>query len=102
MGEVIDVLKEGGFQKITPKPVFVLSPGYAHLSDGSKFVYAGITLLSEGKSDVIIPAPEREVEVKNLRPLGSDMLGYPTLRPVKNLRALGSDMLGYPTLRPVP
>ena len=25
MGEIMDVLKEGGFQKITPKPVFVLS-----------------------------------------------------------------------------
>ena len=38
MGEVMVVLKEGVFQKITPKPVFVLSPGYAHLPDGLKFV----------------------------------------------------------------
>ena len=27
MGELIDVLQAGGFQKIFPKPVFVLSPG---------------------------------------------------------------------------
>ena len=33
-GEIIDVLKDGGFQKITPKAVFVLSPDYAHLADG--------------------------------------------------------------------
>ena len=34
MGEIMDVLKEGGFQKVTPEAVFVLSPGYAHLADG--------------------------------------------------------------------
>ena len=39
VGEVEDVLKEGGFQKITPKPVLVLSSGIAHLSDGLKFVF---------------------------------------------------------------
>ena len=27
MGEFMDVLKEGGFQKISPKPVFVLPRG---------------------------------------------------------------------------
>ena len=74
MGEDRDVLKEGGFQKIKPKPVIVLSPAYAHLLDGLKFVYARIALLSEKKYDVIIPAPNREVEVKNLRPPGSELL----------------------------
>ena len=33
MGEIMDVLTEGGFQKVTPKPVFVLSPGL-----GKKFI----------------------------------------------------------------
>ena len=40
MGEVVDTLKEGAFPKITPGAVFALSPGYAHLPDGLKFVYA--------------------------------------------------------------
>ena len=57
MGEIIDTLKEGAFPKITPKAVFALSPGYAHLPDGLKFVYAMVALLSEGKYDVIISAP---------------------------------------------
>ena len=38
MGEVVDTLKEGAFTKITPRAVFALSPGYAHLPDGLKFV----------------------------------------------------------------
>ena len=36
MGEVKDTLKEGAFTKITPRAVFALSPGYAHLPDGLK------------------------------------------------------------------
>ena len=40
MGEEEDTLKEGAFTKITPRYVFALSPGYAHLPDGLKFVYA--------------------------------------------------------------
>ena len=48
MGEVEDTLKEGAFTKITPSAVFALSPEYAHLSDGLKFVYAIVALLSEG------------------------------------------------------
>ena len=73
MGEIMDVLKENRLQKTTSKPVFVLSPGYAHPSDGPKFVYAMIALLSEWKYDVIIPAPNREVEARNLRPLRSEL-----------------------------
>ena len=34
MGEIMITLKEGAFPKITPKAVFALSPGYAHLLDG--------------------------------------------------------------------
>ena len=49
MGEIMDVLRESDFKKITSKPVFVLSPGYGHLPDGLKFVYAMITLFSEMK-----------------------------------------------------
>ena len=38
IGETFDVVKKGGFQLITPKPVFVLSLGYAHHPEGLKFV----------------------------------------------------------------
>ena len=38
MGQVMDTLKEGAFTKITLRTVFTLSPGYAHLPDGLKFV----------------------------------------------------------------
>ena len=56
LGEVVDTLKEGAFTKIAPRAVFALSPGYAHLPDELKFVYAMVALLSEGKYDVIISA----------------------------------------------
>ena len=68
MGGVLDTLKEGAFPKITPRAVFALSPGYAHLPDGLKFGYALVALLSEGKYDVIISAPNRGIEMENLRP----------------------------------
>ena len=73
MGEVVDTLKEGSFTKITPRAVFALSSGYAHLPDGLKFVYAIVALLSEGKYDVIISAPNREKEMQNLRPLRAEL-----------------------------
>ena len=69
LGEVVDTLKEGALPKITPRAVFALSPGYSHLPDGLKFVYAMVALLSEGKYDVIISAPNRGIEMDNLRPL---------------------------------
>ena len=69
MGEVVDATKEGSFTKVTPRIVFALSPGYAHAPDGLKLVYAIVTLLSEGKYDVIISAPNRMIEMENLRPL---------------------------------
>ena len=74
MGGIIDTLKEGAFQKITPKDVFALSPGFAHLPDELKFVHAMVALLSEGKYDVIISAPNREIEVENLRPARAELL----------------------------
>ena len=73
MGEVVDTLKEGSFTKMTPRAVFALSPGYARLPDGLKFVYAIFALLSEGKYDVIISAPNREIEMENLRPLRAEL-----------------------------
>ena len=72
MGEVVDTLKEGAFPKIKPRAVFALSPGYAHLPDGLKFVYAMMALLSEGKYYVIISAPNRGIEMENLRPLRAE------------------------------
>ena len=53
--------------------MFVSSPGYAHLPDRLKFVNFLIALLSEKKYDVIIPAPNREVEAMNLRLLRSEL-----------------------------
>ena len=73
MGEVVDTLKEGAFTKITPRAVFALSPGYAHLPDGLNFVYEMVALLSEGKYDVIISAPNRGIEMENLRPLRAEL-----------------------------
>ena len=73
MGEVVDATKEGSFTKVTPRVVFALSPGYACLPDGLKFVYEIVTLLSEGKHDVIISAPNRMIEMENLRPLRAEL-----------------------------
>ena len=73
MGEVVDATKEGSFTKVKPRVVFALSPGYACLPDGLKFVYANVTLLSEGKYDVIISDPNRMIEMENLRPLRAEL-----------------------------
>ena len=73
MGEVVDATKEGSFNKVALRVVFALSPGYAHLPDGLKFVYAMVALLSEGKYDVIISAPNRMIEMENLRPLKAEL-----------------------------
>ena len=74
MGEVVDATKEGSFTKVTPRVVFALSPGYACLPDGLKFVNAIVTFLSEGKYEVIISAPNRMLEMENLRPLRAELL----------------------------
>ena len=57
MGEVVDATKEGSFNKVALRVVF-----------GLKFVYAVVALLSEGKYDVIKSAPNRMIEMENLRP----------------------------------
>ena len=72
-GEVVNATKEGSFTKVTPRVVFALSPGYAHLPDGLKFVHAIVTLLSERNYDVIISAPNRMIEMENLRPLKAEV-----------------------------
>ena len=73
MCEVVDATKEGSFTKVTPRVVFALSPGYAYLPDGLNFVYANVTLLSEGKYDVIILGPNRMIEMENLGPLRAEL-----------------------------
>ena len=71
--ESVDTVKEGSFTKLTPRAVFALSPGYARLLDGLKFVYAIVALLSEGKYDVIISAPNCAIEMEKLRPLRAEL-----------------------------
>ena len=44
-----------------------------YLPDGLKFVYAIVALLSEGKYDVILSAPNRMIEMENLRPLRAEL-----------------------------
>ena len=53
--------------------MFALFPGYAHLPDGLKFVYAMVALLLEGKYDVIISAPSRRIEMENLRTIRAEL-----------------------------
>ena len=64
MDEIVDVLIDGSFQKITSRADFVLSYGNAHLPDGLKIVYAMVALLAEGMYDVIVPAPNRDLDEK--------------------------------------
>ena len=73
MVEVVDTLKGGAFTKITPRVVFALSSGYAHLPGGLNFVYAMVALHSEGKYDVIISDPNCGIEMENLRPLRAEL-----------------------------
>ena len=73
MGKVVDATKEASFNKVTPRVVFALSTGYAWLPDGLKFVDAIVTLLSERKYDVIISAPNRMIEMENLRLLRAEL-----------------------------
>ena len=73
MSEEVDAMKEGSFTKTTPRVVFALSPVYAYLPDGLKFVYAIVALLLEGKYDVIISAANRMTEMENLRPLRAEL-----------------------------
>ena len=74
MGEMMNVLKEDAFQKIAPKAVFALSPGYAHLEQSRRGIEspAGSTpdvnwdhARKLGRTDEFDPLPrtdERECE----------------------------------------
>ena len=73
MGEAVDTLKEVAFTKITPRAVFALSSGYAHLPDVLKFVYTMMALLSEGKYDLIISAPNRGIDMENMSQLRAEL-----------------------------
>ena len=55
------------------KVVFVLSPGYAALSDPLQFVYTMVTTIAEGQFNVIIPAPNRVVDPDNYYPSLSEL-----------------------------
>ena len=44
--------------------VFILSPGYASLTEPLQFVYAMIALLAEGRFDVVIQELNRQVNHK--------------------------------------
>ena len=48
------------FPRQLVKVVFVLSPGYASLPEPLQVVYAMVVLLTEGRFDVMIPAPNRQ------------------------------------------
>ena len=53
------------FTKNVVKIIFVLSPGYATLSEPLQIVYTMVTTLAEGRFNVIIPAPNKMVDPNN-------------------------------------
>ena len=73
MGEVVDAMREESLTKMAPRAVFALSSGCANLQHGLKFVYTIVALLSEGKYDVIISAPNCMIDMENLRPLRAEL-----------------------------
>ena len=61
------------FTQNVVKVVFVLSPGYAALSEPLQFVYTMVTTIAEGRFNVIIPAPNRVVDPDNYYPFRSEL-----------------------------
>ena len=53
--------------------VFVLSPGYAALPEHLQFVYTMVTTITEGRFNVIIPAPNRIEDPNNYYPSRSEL-----------------------------
>ena len=51
----------------------MLSPGYASLPEPLQFVYAMVVLLAEGQFDVMISAPNRQVDPNIYYPLRSEL-----------------------------
>ena len=50
------------FARQLVKIIFVLSPSYALLPEPLQFVYIMVVMLAEGRFDVMIPAPNRQVD----------------------------------------
>ena len=50
------------FARHLVKIIFVLSPGYAILPEPLQFVYAMVVMLAEGRFDVMLPAPNRQMD----------------------------------------
>ena len=71
MAEVETSVKQRFTQNVV-KVVFVLSPGYATLSEPLQFVYTMVTTIAEGQFSVIIPAPNRTVDPNNYYPSRSE------------------------------
>ena len=72
MAEVETAAKQR-FNQNGVKVVFVLSPGYAALPKPLQFVYTMVTTISEGRFNVIIPAPNRVVDPNNYYPSRSEL-----------------------------
>ena len=72
MAEVETAGKQHFTQNVV-KVVFVLSPGYAALPEPLQFVYTMVTLIAEGRFNVIIPAPNRMVDPNNYYPSRSEL-----------------------------
>ena len=61
------------FARQLVKVIFVLSPGYASLSEPLQFVCAMVVLLAEGRLDVVISAPNRQMDPNRYYPLRSEL-----------------------------
>ena len=61
------------FARQLVKIVFVLSPGYVLLPEPLQFVYAMVVMLAEGRFDVMIPAPNRQVDPSFYYPYRSEL-----------------------------
>ena len=61
------------FTKNVVKVIFVLSPGYATLTEPLQFLYTMVTKTAERRFSVIIPAPNRTVESNYYYPSRSEL-----------------------------
>ena len=67
------------FARQLVKVIFAQSPGYASLSEPLQFVYALDVLLAERQFDVMIPAPNRQVDPNLYYPFRSEGSSIPLL-----------------------
>ena len=61
------------FARQLVKVIFMLSPGYASLPDPLQFVYAMVVLLEEGRFDLRISPPNRQVDPNLYYPFRSEI-----------------------------